>query len=240
MIARSDKPLGLSEISRASEIDKATVLRLLGTLEAANLVQRDPETRKYLPGTGIWRLSSRFRSDLKSIAEPILEALQQATEESVSLVCRNGLERILVLSLSAPHELRVVPSANRVLPIYSGASGMVLMAYLPEDERNYIIEHTSLKPVNESCITDPVKFVAMLDQVREQGYAYAIGVLTPGANAIAAPVFNDEGIVAAVSLRAPQVRMPIERIEQLAPMVMNAAKQISAELVRDPVMDKLA
>lgn len=234
MIARSDKPLGLSEISRAAEIDKATVLRLLGTLEASNLVQRDPVTRKYLPGSGIWRLSSTYRSDMRSIAEPILQSLCQATEESVSLVCRSGMERIVVQALSAPHELRVVPSLNRVLPIYAGASGMVMMAYMSDEERDEIIAATHLKPVNAKSVTDPEVYLNALKGVRKDGYAVAMGNVTFGANAIAAPVFDDEGIVAAVSLRGPEIRMPKERIEQLAPLVIQAARQITAELTRDP------
>ena len=240
MITRSDKPLGLSEISRATEIDKATVLRLLSTLEASRLVQRDPTTRKYGPGSGIWRLSTSFRSDLRTIAEPILESLRQATEESVSLVCRSGMERIVVFALSAPHELRVVPSMNRVLPIYAGASGKVIMAHLPEEECIHIIETTSLKPVNAKSVTDRGVFLGLLKEAREKGYAYALGDVTLGANAIAAPVFDDEGICAAVSLRGPEVRMPFERIEQLAPLVMQSAKMISDELAREPVTSQTA
>ncbi len=234
MIARSDKPLGLSEISRATSIDKATVLRLLGTLEGSKLVQRDSATRKYMPGMGIWRLSSTFRSDLRTVAEPILESLRQATEESVSLVCRNGMERVVVFALSAPHELRVVPSMNRVLPIYAGASGRVFMAYLPDEERDNIIDVTNLKPVNAKSVTDRSVYIDSLEEVREKGYACALGDVTLGANAIASPVFDDDGIVATVSLRGPEVRMPFERIEQLAPLVIQAAKLITSELVRDP------
>lgn len=240
MIARSDKPLGLSEISRAADIDKATVLRLLGTLENSNLVQRDPDSRKYLPGSGIWRLSSTYRSDLRSIAEPVLQFLSQASEESASLICRSGTERVVVQAISATHELRVVPSLNRVLPIYAGASGMVMMAFMPEDERDEIIATTHLKPVNAKSITDPKVYLKDLETVRAQGYAVAMGNVTSGANAIAAPVFDDEGIVAAVSLRGPEIRLTPERIQQLAPLVIQAAEQITAELTRDPLASRPA
>lgn len=240
MISQANQPLGLSEISRATGIDKATVLRLLSTLESSKLVQRDPASRKYGPGSGIWRMSASWRSDLRSVAEPILESLRQATEESVSLVCRSGMERIVIMALAASHELRVVPSVNRVLPIYAGASGKVIMANLPPEECKHIIEVTSLKPVNERSITDRDVFLELLDEVRRRGYAYSIGDVTLGAAAIAAPVFDDTGVVAAVSLRGPEVRLPMERIQQLAPLVMDAAKAISRELKHEPAISKSA
>lgn len=240
MICRADQPLGLSEISRATEIDKATVLRLLSTLEASRLVHRDPSSRKYGPGSGIWRMSSSWRTDLKSVAQPILESLCDATEESVSLTCRSGNERIVIMATSAPHELRVVPSMTRVLPIYSGASGKVFMAFFNDEECERIIQETSLKPVNEKSVTDPKVFRAQLDEVRHQGYAVSIGDVTQGTGAIAAPVFDDTGIVATVSLRAPDIRMPAERINQLAPLVVKAAQAITNELTRDPQIIRTA
>lgn len=240
MISRADQPLGLSEISRATNIDKATVLRLLSTLEASKLVQRDTNSRKYNLGSGIWHMSSSWRSDLKSVAKPILESLRLATEESVSLVCRSGMERIVIMALAASQELRVVPSMSRVLPIYAGASGKVLMANLTDEECERIIKETSLKPVNEKSITDRTVFLGQLAEVRKLGYAYSIGDVTMGAAAVAAPVFDNTGIIAAVSLRGPEVRMPYERIQQLAPLVIESAKSISRELIGEPEISKTA
>lgn len=240
MICRADQPLGLSEISRATEIDKATVLRLLSTLEGSRLVHRDPSSRKYGPGSGIWRMSSSWRTDLKSVAQPILESLCDATEESVSLVCRSGNERIVIMATSAQHELRVVPSMTRVLPIYAGASGRVFMANLPEEECEQIIQETSLKPVNEKSITDPKVFRAQLDEVRKDGFSVSFGDVTQGTAAIAAPVFDESGIVAAISLRAPDIRMPEERIKQLTPLVVKAAQAITSELTREPKISRTA
>lgn len=87
LVAQADEPIGLSEISRITQIDKATALRLLSTLEASSLVQRDLTTRRYGPGNNIWRLASYWRNDLRAAGRPHLEALRRATEETVSLVC---------------------------------------------------------------------------------------------------------------------------------------------------------
>jgi len=231
LVAQSDEPIGLSEISRITQIDKATALRLLSTLEASSLVQRDLTTRRYGPGHNIWRLASYWRNDLRTASRPHLESLRRATEETVSLVCPRGLERVVVDALAAPHELCVVPVLGSALPVYTGASGKVIMAYLDEEERERIIELTNLKPVNPAATIDRLGYMAIIDDVRQKGYAVSVGDVTVGAAAIAAPVFDAAGKVAAVvSVRGPDVRMAADRMDQIAPLVVEKARDISLEL----------
>lgn len=234
MIASSDEPIGLSDISRSTEIDKATTLRLLSTLEKFKLIQRDTLTRRYSLGSGLWRLVHQWRNDLRTISEPYLRALLRATEESVQLVCPRGVERVVVQAFPGTQELCVVPAIGQAQPIYVGASGKVLMAYLPEEERDRIIDLTGLKPMNPLGITDRRTFLAVLQEARQRGYATSIGDVTMGASAIAAPVFDAGGrVVAAVSLRAPDIRLPPERILLIAPLVVEAARGVSLQMGYD-------
>lgn len=231
IVAGSDEPIALSDISRSAEIDKATALRLLGTLQSFKFVQRDPLTRCYSLGPGLWRLVRFWRHDLKEVSEPHLKSLLRATGETVQLVCPRGLERVVVQAFPAPHELCVVPAVGQAQPIYIGASGKVLMAFAEEAERDRIIELTGLRPLNPLGITDRRVFLGVLEETRRRGYATSIGDVTMGASAIAAPVFDAaDRVVAAVSLRAPDIRMPADRMEQIAPLVVEAARGIGFEL----------
>lgn len=227
-VAGSSKPLSLSEIAVACEVDKATGLRLLKTLEVFRLVKRDPASRKFSIGAGVWRLSRSFQGDLRVIAQPHLQALRDLTGESVSLIVERGLERVVLVAIEAAHELRVVPTLNSVAPIYSGASGKVFMAFMSEAERDRIIEVTNLRPVNERGLTDRKSFLAVIAQVRRDGFATAAGDVTPGAAAVAAPVLDEYGATqAVVSLRGPEQRLTHERIAMIAPLVVEAAQAIS-------------
>jgi IclR family KDG regulon transcriptional repressor len=240
-VAGSDEPLGLTEISRSTDIDKATALRLLFTLEESGLVRRDPQTRKYMVGPGVWRLTSAWRSDLRSVSQRHLEELRQATEESVSLVCPRGLDRVVILALDALHELCVVPAVGNAVPIYAGASGRVIMAFMRPEERDKIIEITRLKAVNPHKIIDKRAFLQSLETVRYTGYATSIGEVTLGSSAIAAPIFDSTGqVTAVVSLRGPEVRMTQERMTQMAPLVVEAAMAISRDIGYAPKEAKSA
>lgn len=227
-IARASEAQTLAEICAECGVDKATALRLLSTLEQYRLVHRDAHTRKYAIGSGAWLLASSYQTDLKEVAEPHLRRLRDQTGESVSLVVPRGLERVVLTVMEASHELRVVPSLNRVVPIYSGASGKILMAFLDPDERDRVIEMTGLKPVNEHSVTDRASFLKALDEVRREGYAVSHSDVTLGAAAVATPVFGADGKVgAALSLRGPEARLTAERIALLIPLVIEAARGIS-------------
>ena len=236
LAAESQDPLGLTEISKGTDIDKATALRLLATLESFELIKRDPVTRRYAVGSGVWRLAAAWRGDLRSVSHRHLDQLRQITGESVSLICTRGYERVVVLALEAMHELCVVPTVGSAVPIYAGASGKVLMAYLPETERDRIIELTGLKPVQPDRIIDRRSFLETLEGVRRTGYGVSVGDVTPGATAIAAPIFDAMGEVeAVVSLRAPEIRLTEERTRQVAPLVVDCAMAISRDIGFSPV-----
>lgn len=236
LTAESQEPLGLTEISKGTDIDKATALRLLTTLESFDLITRDTVTRRYSVGSGVWRLAAAWRGDLRSLSHRHLDQLRQITGESVSLICPRGYERVVVLALEAMHELCVVPTVGSAVPIYAGASGKVIMAHMAAAERDRVIELTGLKPVQPDRIIDRRSFLETLEAVRRKGYGVSVGDVTPGATAIAAPIFNASGEVeAVVSLRAPEIRLTEERTKQVAPLVVDCAMAISRDMGFSPV-----
>lgn len=227
-VAQSEQPAGLTELSARVGLDKATTLRLLTTLEQAELVRRDPRTRCFIPGPAIWRLAYSWRNDLRQASRPVLEALGHKTGESVSLLTSRGLERVVIDVVPAKHELSVVPTIGSAHPIYAGASGKVFMAFMSDDERERVIKITGLKPLTPAGISDPGRFREVLATVRRQGFAYSVGDVTMGACAVAAPIFGSSGQIAGVvSVRGPEVRMPQDRIASIAKVVVQAAADVS-------------
>lgn len=231
-VSRAGRPLTLSEISDGTSVDKATAHRLLGTLEGFSLVSRDPASREYTVGPAALQLAGAMQLSLREIALPHLTALRDETGESAALIVQRGLERVAIASVEAHHELRVVPSPNSISPVYSGASGLVFMAYMNDTDRTRIIETTGLAPVNARSISSPKLYLEEIDRVRCQGFATTCGDVTPGAAAVAAPVLGVDGRpLAVISLRGPEVRMAPDRIAKIAPLVRDAARRIGADLI---------
>jgi IclR family transcriptional regulator, KDG regulon repressor len=232
VVTQSDRPLGLSEISRRISLDKATVLRLLATLEDSKLVQKDPVTKNYSGGANLSKLSNSWRNDIRQVCGPYLRALSEKVNETVCLICPRDMERICIESIPAKNqELTVVPTIGTANPIYAGASGKVLMAYMSPQEADRVIEQTGLKPVTNIGITDRKLLISHLESVRERGYDYSISDVTTGASALATPIFGaDKQIVAALTVRGPEVRMSVAKMKQMAPWLIKTSDDISAEL----------
>jgi len=229
LVAQSDQPLGLSEISRSVGLDKATTLRLLTTLEGANLIQQDSATRRYLLGGAVNQLSGAWRNDLRQTSRPYLKALWQETKETVCLACPRGLERVYVEILPSMHELSDVPAIGRAYPIHVGAAGAVLMSHMSEPELEHIMRKNALPSASDSA--EAKRLHKEWKAARQQGYAFSIGSPNKGSSAIAAPVFDRDGeVVAAAVVRGPDVRLTREKLVQLAPAVKLTAARISEAL----------
>jgi DNA-binding IclR family transcriptional regulator len=125
--ALADGPRSLNELVEATGVARATTHRLAVALEAHGLVRRDPEGRFAL---GV-RLVALGRAAAEAIplaaaAADALEALRDATSESVQLYVRQGDRRVCIAALESPHGLRTIVPMGASLPLRLGSAGRVL------------------------------------------------------------------------------------------------------------------
>lgn len=230
-ISDSAESLGLSELGRSVGLDKATTLRLVATLESQGLVRKEEHTRRYILGPNIARLINSLHTDVRQLCRPHMERLVEATGEAVCLNIPRGLERVVAESVDAQYELCVSPKVGSAVPIYVGASGKVIMAFMEDEDVERIIKATKLKPMTENSITDADRLRGQFKKIRQQGYAISHGETLRGGASVAAPVFKNAGqIVGGLDLRGPQLRLDKARLNQLAPLVKKCAADISREL----------
>ena len=230
-IAHQDEPKGLSEISRELKLDKATVLRLITTLKSRGLIRQIQDSRSYelvLPGP---LLIGSTESGLRQVCRPYLEVLSRQTKETVCLVCRWGFERAHVDVIPAQHELRLVPEIGSIWPIYVGASGRVMMAFMPREKVEYIIRETKLAPRNATHVPTKEEILVDLIRIRRQGYFISAGETVEGGVAVAAPLIDrNERVVGAIAIRGPATRLRQALLRQYAPLVRDATRRLSREL----------
>jgi DNA-binding IclR family transcriptional regulator len=137
--ALAPRPRSLAELVEATGLSRATAHRLATALEAHHLVRRDDEGRFAL-GVGLVALGHAAVDalSLAEVARPALEALRDATGESVQLYVRDGDRRVCIAALESPHGLRTIVPVGAALPLDVGSAGRILAdGWAPRPDRSW-------------------------------------------------------------------------------------------------------
>jgi DNA-binding IclR family transcriptional regulator len=210
-----DGSLGLQELAGRSRQHKSTVLRLLASLQHAQLVQR-LEDGRYRLGPGVARLHAVYASSfsMDHVVVPELRRLMRATGESAAFHVRQGDARLCLYRVDSPHPVRDHIRVGDLLPLDRGAGGHVLLAFGGKPGARY-------------------------DEIRRDGVAVLAGDRVPQLAGISAPCFDaGRRLVGAVTLTMPTERLDREYRNE----VIAAARAISDALggmpdVVDPSAD---
>jgi DNA-binding IclR family transcriptional regulator len=220
----SDGELGVNELARRIDVNASTASRLLSTLESFGLVQR-VDRGPYRLGLGLVRLADRVlsRLDLQALARPVLLALMEATGETATLSIPGDGEAITVDSIPSASSVVSMARLGRPSVAHATAVGKVMLAFgggpLPRER--------DLVALTDRTITDRADLASEVREIRGRGYGTVFGEREVDVNAIAAPVFDRAGELAAIlGVQAPAVRLQ-------APLsVLPELKRGAAELTR--------
>ncbi len=209
-------------------LNRATAWRLLGTLEAHGLVDRDPATQRYSVGFAVSRLAASAGVDgLVRRAHPVLVRLSERTGETADLAVARPLGLTYVDEVAPPSVL----AANwlgRQVPLHATSSGKALLAWLPDAEVSALLEQR-LTRYTPSTLTSLKALRLDLAQTRERGYGFCVGELEPTLNGVSAPVLDGAGRpVAVLSVWGPHDRVPPERFAELGALTVQAAADVAA------------
>jgi DNA-binding IclR family transcriptional regulator len=132
--------------------------------------------------------------------------------------------------------MRMNQEVGKRYPAHAGATGKVLLANLPVDEREEVLAGLELERLTPSTITGRSKLDAELRRIADAGVAVTYGERVPDAVAISAPVFDAGGrAVAALTISGVASRYEAERVDEDVDAVRRAADAISADLGWDRV-----
>ena len=224
---------GVSELSQEMGLHKSTVSRLMRTLEQGGLLSRNPKTERYRLGLDLLTLAAQVVSymDIREASRAPLRGLAEACQETVFLSVLDAGEIVnLYQYIPFKHQIKSTGWVDRRMRPHTTAAGKVLMAYLPPDELDLILE-AGLERVAPHTITDPDTLRRELSQVRAQGYATAQEELEEGLNAVAAPIWEHTGqVMASIGVAGPAYRVTPSQFHALAAHVIETAMEISRQL----------
>ncbi len=226
---------GVRELAGRLEVSPSTAHRLITDLEKLGLVRRAENGQSYRLGLEFLRLAwlTTGRYPSRELAIGVLEDLVRATGESAFTALYDDQRRQMMYAaiVESPHPLRYAPPLQKWLPLHADASGLVILAHLPEEVQREIA-HGGLERVTPDTVTDPDALLERLARIRQHGYAVTRGERITGAVAIAAPLYalDPDDVVGAAGLSIPESRFREEETEVLAAQVRQAAAQISSNI----------
>lgn len=226
----------LNELAGRSDLAKASVFRMIRTLEETGLVERIPNSDTYRLGVRCLQLGQAYleQTDLRREAMPTLQRLRREFDETVHLsVLDDELRVVFLEKLETTHAVGLMSSrVGGTVPSYCTASGKALLAWLDGDPVATLEANGTLRRHTPNTVHEPDALRGELRKVREEGFAIELEERELGVRCVACPLRGADGnAVAAISVSGPAERLPERLLRgEFAEGTQAAAREISFRL----------
>lgn len=234
LLAEEEGGLPLAAICRGIETPKSSVLNLMRALVQSGYVEQVDAGYRLSGRSFALAASIMSRRHYPEVAVPLLRRLADDTGESamISEVTPAGDEFIYIAKAESRQALRFATTVGDRRPLYCTASGLVLLAHMPEAAVAAYLDRAKLVPLTPQTRTSRKAIEAAIAEARAQGYARTTGESSPGLSAIAAPIVGSGGHLSAVVIGGPSERMDAREAELIRLTV--AAAQAISEIMGGP------
>lgn len=227
-VARYPEPVSLKVLTAETGLHSSTAFRILDSMLANGFIERDP-AGKYQLGRKLLRLGSRVsaQSDVRHIAQPVMEHLRDELGESINLTIREGDEVVYIEKATPNRMMHVQQLVGSRAPLHVTAVGKLMLAMGGDEECRAYAERTNLPAYTRNTINNLPGLLQQAQQLREQGYAYDDEEAEIGVGCIGTLIYDaNSNIIAGLSISAPIERRQSEWVDNL----LVAAQHISEQL----------
>lgn len=191
-----DKPyLGITEISRALGLHKATVQNLVRTMVEDGFLRQDPETRKYQLGLRLYELGFILGETLEinQKASDLAHQLAAKTQHLARIAILDADEALITLHAYPRTRPFIFSHFGPRIPLYCTALGKALLAFLGKDEIDAYLERVVFIPYTPNTITQKDQLRKELEETRQRGFSINREEHLMASTSIGAPILGKEG-----------------------------------------------
>jgi len=222
----------VGEIADATGISKSNVSKHVNTLTKHGfLTKQDGE---YQLGFRYLDLGGYVQKNFPGayIIEPKIQELASVTDEVAQFAIEDRGKSVILYRKSGNQGVSTRTRVGRHLPIHQVASGKAMLAHMPDERVDEIVETYGLVPATENTITDADTLRAELEEVAERNYAVNDAESTKGLYAVAAPVrTSTDEVVGACAVSGPTHRMKGEqKVEHIVNKLLSCVNEIELDL----------
>lgn len=231
LLAQYRDGLTIKEISEILSFPQSSTSNLVHTLLGEGYLSQDSQ-RQYKLGPKLIQIGtiSMESLDVSSQGMPYLKKLMEGVQETVFMAVLFDDQLVYVAKIDSNRSIRTTAQPGKSKPLYCTGLGKAFLAFLPENERKNILDHTELLPITKNTITNRKKLEKELETFADMGYAIDNEESEEGLFCLAAPVFGpDKKIHAAISVAGPKERM-INRKDFIVEKLLQTSKKISKSI----------
>ncbi len=226
--------VSFSTLQQGIEIPKSSLHSIIESLLRHDYVVFDDDKKQYhlsLKFLCFGEKVKSFQKPLVEIAQPILQQLTDEVHETSFLGITANYKQVIIGVCESDNALRSTAKVGEhSLMHYTGIGKVLLSGMSHEDIDKYINLH-GLEKKTENTIASKEKLLEELQKISQTGYAIDNLEHNKYIRCIGSGIRNREGnIIAAVSISGPKDRVSLERMEELAKKVINAADKISERI----------
>ncbi|PKA39550.1 IclR family transcriptional regulator [Rhizobium sullae] len=229
LVTHAERPLRFTDILALAGQPRGTLHRQLGHLVEEGLLEFNADGR-YAPGLRLLDLASRSwaKNEFRLITEPHLRHLQQMSGETVHLGVLRGASIIYLDKIEGQQSVRMYSQIGNASPVYCTGVGKAALSVLPDDALEALVRRLSFDSFTPQTLVSAEALLAEVTIIRKTGFAFDREEHEPGIRCIAAPIGMEDGsFTGGVSITGPAYRLTIERLEEWAAPIKQAAECIA-------------
>lgn len=228
MLARREDGASISEIAQNFEIPVNSTFRIIKSLEAYGYVEE--ESRRYFTTPRLLYLGYAGLSKkgvVQNSIEP-MHTLRDDINETVLLGTMVANEIVIIEQLPSFEFIKFTIEIGHRVPVHASAPGKAILAFMPEDEKEAVLEHLSFERFNDKTIPSKKDMLDEIQQIGQNGYSIDNGEEITGIICVAAPILDYRNYpVASIWMTGPDFRVKEKGIENIGKSVADTAALIS-------------
>lgn len=233
LAAAAERGISLTDLARRARLPPSTTHRLLATLDQQGFAELDTERGLWFVGVRTFVVGNAFLAnrDFVATARPFMRRLVEDSGESVNLGILDEGEVVFLSQVECREMMRMFVRLGGRVPAHASGVGKALLAALPEDDVDAILEQRGLRRFTDNTIDARAILREDLARVRVHGFAFDDEEHAVGLRCVASTLHDELGDpIAAISLSGPRARITDQRVEILGRLVRDTAGRITHAL----------
>lgn len=235
-VSDQQQAVGLPDLAARLNLPRQTVHRLLGQLEEAGLVRRDPSRERYAIGPRQSRLAlaSLCSKNQSAPLRALLQELVDDLKETCNIGVLDDLTYVYTERIECKWPLRTHLEAGSRVGAHAVSGGKIMLAALDPAVLKALLKGRKLAAYTRKTRTKFTDLEAELAEVRARGHALNDEELFDGIIGVAVPIRDGNGrTLAALAVHGPLTRLTMPDCERFVPKLHKSAERIAKVWFQD-------